>query len=91
MLALAGVTGAAVPGAAARAARDEQVEVPDTAEGAELPSAAEAAAAAAAAQRKAAAAVEDRSLPLLDPAARAAEAASPGIEDTSIIARRMVD
>ncbi|MET0494788.1 MAG: hypothetical protein ABW000_16830, partial [Actinoplanes sp.] len=77
MLALAGVTGAAVPGAAARAARDEQVEVPDTAEGAELPSAAEAAAAAAAAQRKAAAAVEDRSLPLLDPAARAAEAASP--------------
>jgi uncharacterized membrane protein HdeD (DUF308 family) len=94
MLALAGVTGVAVPGAAARAARDEQVEVPDTAEGAELPSAAEAAAAAAAAaaaQRKAAAAVEDRSLPLLDPAARAAEAASPGIEDTSIIARRMVD
>ncbi|MGW4943640.1 HdeD family acid-resistance protein [Actinoplanes sp. NPDC004185] len=37
MLALAGVTGAAVPGAAAQAAADEQVEVPDTAEGAELP------------------------------------------------------
>jgi hypothetical protein len=91
MLALAGVTGAAVPGAAAQAARDERVEVPDTAEGAELPSAAEAAAAAAAAQRKAAAAVEDRSLPLLDPAARAAEKALPGMEDTSIIARRLVD
>ncbi|OJF13978.1 hypothetical protein BG844_12425 [Couchioplanes caeruleus subsp. caeruleus] len=37
MLALAGVTGAAVPGAAAQAAEAEQVEVPDTAEGAELP------------------------------------------------------
>jgi hypothetical protein len=37
MLALAGVTGAAVPGAAAQAAADEHVEVPDTAEGAELP------------------------------------------------------
>ncbi|WP_433726802.1 HdeD family acid-resistance protein [Actinoplanes sp. CA-051413] len=36
MLALAGVTGAAVPGAAAQAAADEHVEVPDTAEGAEL-------------------------------------------------------
>jgi uncharacterized membrane protein HdeD (DUF308 family) len=39
MLALAGVTGAAVPGAAAQAAADEHVEVPDTAEGAELPAA----------------------------------------------------
>lgn len=37
MLALAGVTGAAVPGAAARAAAEEQIEVPDTPEGAELP------------------------------------------------------
>ena len=39
MLALAGVTGAAVPGAAAQAAANEHVEVPDTAEGAELPAA----------------------------------------------------
>ncbi|MEV4637167.1 hypothetical protein AB0J80_07425 [Actinoplanes sp. NPDC049548] len=37
MLALAGVTGAATPGAAAQAAEAAQVEVPDTAEGAELP------------------------------------------------------
>ena len=38
MLALAGVTGAAVPGSVAKAAAEaEQVEVPDTAEGAELP------------------------------------------------------
>ncbi|GGQ51491.1 hypothetical protein GCM10010166_20420 [Couchioplanes caeruleus subsp. azureus] len=37
MLALAGVTGAAIPGAAAHAAEAERVEVPDTAEGAELP------------------------------------------------------
>jgi len=45
MLALAGVTGAAVPGAAARAAAEEYVEVPDTAEGAESPEAEEAPAA----------------------------------------------
>jgi uncharacterized membrane protein HdeD (DUF308 family) len=37
MLALAGVTGAAVPGAAKAAAEAEHVEVPDTAEGAEAP------------------------------------------------------
>ncbi|MEV4708259.1 hypothetical protein [Actinoplanes sp. NPDC049316] len=37
MLALAGVTGAAVPGAAKAAAEAEEVEVPDTAEGAETP------------------------------------------------------
>jgi uncharacterized membrane protein HdeD (DUF308 family) len=92
MLALAGVTGAAVPGAAARAAADEHVEVPDTAEGAELPAAAEAAAASASARRQSAQTNDDRSLPLLDPAARAAEAASPGIDDTAIIARsRLVD
>ncbi|BCJ50980.1 hypothetical protein Asp14428_24550 [Actinoplanes sp. NBRC 14428] len=44
MLALAGVTGAAVPGAAAQAAaaEAEQVEVPDTAEGVEVPGADEA-------------------------------------------------
>ncbi|MFI5492114.1 hypothetical protein [Actinoplanes sp. NPDC051859] len=36
MLALAGVTGAAIPGAAAQAAEAEHIEVPDTAEGAEL-------------------------------------------------------
>lgn len=45
MLAMAGVTGAA-PGAAAQAAADEHVEVPDTAAGAELPAAGEAEAAA---------------------------------------------
>jgi uncharacterized membrane protein HdeD (DUF308 family) len=94
MLALAGVTGAAVPGAAARAAADEHVEVPDTAEGAELPAAEQASAAAsatAAARRQAAEVPDEESLPLLDPAARASEAAQPGLDDTSIITRRMVD
>ncbi|GAA3341018.1 hypothetical protein GCM10020358_30780 [Amorphoplanes nipponensis] len=95
MLALAGVTGAAVPGAAAQAAADEQVEVPDTAEGAELPAAEEAAAAAATAQQhqqQRARAPEDAALPLLDPAARASEQAAPGMDDTSIITRsRLVD
>ncbi|MFI5933475.1 HdeD family acid-resistance protein [Actinoplanes sp. NPDC051494] len=101
MLALAGVTGAAAPGTAARAAADQarQVEIPDTAEGAELPDPAQASAAAAAAQAAALAAANasasghtPASLPLLDPAGRAAEAAGPGMDDTSIIMRsRMVD
>ena len=92
MLALAGVTGAAVPGVAARAGTDEHIEVPDTAEGAELPAAEEAAAAAETARRRAAQGSDDASLPLLDAAARASEAASPGMDDTSIIARsRLVD
>jgi hypothetical protein len=91
MLALAGVTGAAVPSAAAQAAADEHVEVPDTAAGAELPAPEEAAAAASAARRQAHA-PDDRTLPLLDPAARAAEGSAPGMDDTSIIARsRLVD
>jgi hypothetical protein len=81
MLALAGVTGAATPGAAAQAAADEHVEVPDTAEGAELPGAREAAAATA---HRQAHMPEDKTLPLLDPASRAA---SPGMDDTSIITR----
>ncbi len=34
---------------------------------------------------------DESSLPLLDPAARAAEAAMPGMDDTSIIARRLMD
>lgn len=87
MLALAGVTGAAVPGAAARAAADEYVEVPDTAEGAELPVAAEVAAAGVVARRQSVLGPDDATLPLLDPAARAAESASPGLDDTSIITR----
>jgi hypothetical protein len=105
MLALAGVTGAAVPGAAAQAAADEHIEVPDTAEGAEL----QAAEAAPTARRQAAEAGTmarrqtaegspgargsgDNSLPLLDPTARVSDAAGPGMDDTSIIARsRMVD
>ncbi|AGZ40364.1 HdeD family acid-resistance protein [Actinoplanes friuliensis] len=91
MLALAGVTGAAVPGAAARAAADEQVEVPDTAEGAEVPAPEEVAHASAVARRQGPA-QDDGSLPSLDAAARAAETASPGMDDTAIIARsRMVD
>jgi uncharacterized membrane protein HdeD (DUF308 family) len=78
MLALAGVTGAAVPGAAAQAAAHEHVEVPDTAEGAQSPAAEEVAGAA-----------DDESLPRQDPAA---EAGSPGLDETSIIARsRLVD
>jgi hypothetical protein len=92
MLALAGVTGAAVPGATARAGADEHIEVPDTAEGAELPAAEEAAAAAETARRRASQMSDDASLPLLDAAARASEAASPGMDDTAIIARsRLVD
>jgi len=89
MLALAGVTGAAVPGAAAQAAADEYVEVPDTAEGAESPDVKGTSAATQAS--------DDASLPSPDAVARAAriaraaEAAPPGMEDTSIIAhsRRM--
>lgn len=89
MLALAGVAGAAVPGAAAQAAAEEQVEVPDTAAGAEWPVAGEAAMAAA---QRPGHAPDDASLPLLDPAARAAEPATPGMDDTSIIAHgRRVD
>jgi hypothetical protein len=79
MLALAGVTGAAVPGAAAQAAAQEHVEVPDTAEGAE-PAAEESRAA------------TQRQAQVSDGAARAGEAAPPGMDDTSIIARsRPVD
>jgi uncharacterized membrane protein HdeD (DUF308 family) len=87
MLALAGVTGAAVPGAAARAAADEYVDVPDTAEGAELPVPEEVAAAGAVARRQSAQGADDATLPLLDPAARAAESATTGMDDTSIITR----
>ncbi len=91
MLALAGVTGAAVPGAAARAVADEQVEVPDTAEGAEVPSHADATAAATVARGQAQ--VPDApTLPLTDAAARVSETAAPGMDDTSIIGRgRRVD
>lgn len=89
MLALAGVTGAAVPGAAAQAAAEEQVEVPDTAEGAEVPAAEEAAAAAAAGAAQRQEQPDDASSALLDAAARAAE---PAIDDTSIIVRgRLID
>lgn len=88
MLALAGVTGAAVPGAVARAAADERLEVPDTAEGAELSADEEATTSA---HHRAQVPV-DRSLPLLDAGARASGPASPSMDDTSIIARsRMVD
>jgi uncharacterized membrane protein HdeD (DUF308 family) len=91
MLALAGMTGAAVPGAAVQAAAAKQVEVPDTAEGAALPDAGEAAAAAATSAREHAV-PDDPSLPLLDSSARAARSASPGTDDTSIIVRsRLVD
>jgi len=92
MLALAGVTGAAIPSVAA-GADDEQFEVPDTAEGAELPAVEDTAVAAAAARRRDDEAPDDESLPLLDPAARASEAGQPhpGLDDTSIITRRMVD
>ncbi|MEU7902461.1 DUF308 domain-containing protein [Actinoplanes sp. NPDC049118] len=91
MLAQAGVTGAMAPGPAARAAADERVEVPDTPEGAELPDPDVAAKAAAAAAQREAAEVDDQALPLLDSAARAGETASPGAEDTAIIAKRWVD
>jgi hypothetical protein len=124
MLALAGVTGAAVPGAAAQAAADEQVDVPDTAEGAEQQGAAEAGdatqardatqaggeagtraqvgteagtasyrqGAAEVGRRSAAGQAPGETLPLLDPTARVAEAAAPGLDDTSIITRsRLVD
>jgi hypothetical protein len=91
MLAQAGVTGAMVPGPAARAAADERVEVPDPAEGAELPDQEMAAEAAAEAAQRQAAEVDDPALPLLDSAARAAETASPGADDTAIIAKRWVD
>jgi hypothetical protein len=91
MLALAGVTGAAVAGVAAQAAADEYVEVPDTAGGAESRDAEEAAAA----EMRQAQVPDDTSLPSPDAAARAAraaEASPPGMEDTSIIARgRRVD
>jgi uncharacterized membrane protein HdeD (DUF308 family) len=81
MLALAGVTGAAVPGAVAQAAADEHVEVPDTAEGAEVPEAKETGTAG---QRQAQVTG--------DLAGRAGEAATPGPDDTSIITRgRTVD
>ena len=126
MLALAGVTGAAVPGSVARAAAEaEQVEVPDTAEGAEVPrpvsdgsvrQSAEADAASAGAAHAVGRAqvpggaelpssaephaattarpqhADEATLPLLDPAARIAKTAMPGMDDTSIIARgRLVD
>ena len=94
MLALAGVTGAAVPGAAAQAAADEYVEVPDTAEGAESPDVKEASAA----DKGRAQVSDDASSPSPEAVARAArmaraaEAAPPGMEDTSIIAHsRRVD
>ncbi|MBB4765401.1 HdeD family acid-resistance protein [Amorphoplanes digitatis] len=89
MLAQAGVTGAMSPGPLAHA--HEPIEVPDTAEGAELPDQHEAAAAAAAAAQRQVAEVDDPALPLLDSAARAGETASPGAEDTAIIAKRWVD
>jgi len=91
MLAQAGVTGAIVPGPAAQAAAEERVEVPDTAEGAELPDPHDAAVAAAAAAQHQAAERDDSTLPLLDSAARAGETASPGADDTAIIAKRWVD
>ncbi|MEU4216333.1 DUF308 domain-containing protein [Actinoplanes sp. NPDC026623] len=92
MLAQAGVTGAIMPGPAAQAAAEERVEVPDTAEGAELPDPHEAAdAAAEVAHRQVAAEMDDSTLPLLDSAARAAETAAPGPDDTAIIAKRWVD
>jgi len=89
MLALAGVTGAVAPGAAAQAAADEHVEVPDTAEGAEPRDAGEGAEIR---REQAAQAPGDGTLPLLDPTARVAEATGPGMDDTSIITRsRLVD
>lgn len=97
MLAQAGVTGAAVPSLSAQAAAEERVEVPDTAEGAELPDPHDAAAAAAHHQAAATTAhhkpgeLEDSALPLLDSAARAGETASPGTDDTAIIAKRWLD
>ncbi|MET8149440.1 HdeD family acid-resistance protein [Actinoplanes sp. NPDC049668] len=89
MLAQAGVTGTMSPGPLPHA--DERIEVPDTPEGAELPDQHQAAAAAAAAAQHQAAEVDDTALPLLDSAARAGETASPGAEDTAIIAKRWVD
>lgn len=153
MLALAGVTGSATPGAAAQAAEAVQVEVPDTAEGAELPGPAqigatpgqpEGAASAGPEATQAPGVMQDQGartvampiwqdrrdvqdpaqvaaaaqppagghaptggpaagsqpqgdgpvppLPLLDPAAHAARAAMPGMDDTSVITRgRLVD
>ncbi|MFI7543253.1 hypothetical protein [Actinoplanes sp. NPDC049599] len=103
MLALAGVTGAAVPGAGTPAAFEEQVEVPDTAEGAELQEAASATrqqgaaetgadsgrqqATEAGARRPAAGQAHSEGLPLLDPTARVSEATGTSLDDTSIITR----
>ena len=82
MLALAGVTGAAVPGAAAQAAAAEQVEVPDTAEGAEMPAPRRRPL-----RRPPGGSTQGRTTgaAVLDRAR--AEAATPGMDDTSIIAR----
>ncbi|GAA2585489.1 hypothetical protein GCM10010435_74500 [Winogradskya consettensis] len=104
MLALAGVTGSGTAGVAAQAAADQaqQVRVPDTAEGAELPDPALAAATEASAQAAATAAAnasqdpqryaDNSQLPMLDPTAHAARAAMPGMDDTSIITRgRLLD
>jgi len=97
MLALAGVTGA---GVSAHLEHYDIPEVPDTPEGAELPDPArspgdETPAGAAAADAGETAAAEaateqhgpdDGGRPLLDPAARAAQDAAPGNDDTAIIA-----
>ncbi|WP_203834620.1 HdeD family acid-resistance protein [Winogradskya humida] len=104
MLALAGVTGSPTAGVAAQAAADQaqQVRVPDTAEGAELPDPALAASTEASAQAAAIAAAnaseepqryaDNSQLPLLDPTSHAARAAMPGMDDTSIITRgRLLD
>jgi hypothetical protein len=109
MLALAGVTGTAVPGSVPGT---EDFVVPDTPEGAEPPPPAQATAGDddASPRRPHAVPLEDAAgsaepahhrppepaydtaLPLLDPSARAAKPASPGMDDTSIITRdRLVD
>jgi uncharacterized membrane protein HdeD (DUF308 family) len=82
MLALAGVTGA---GVGAHLGDLEMPEVPDTPEGAEAREAATSADAPRS-MAEASHAGDDRGLPFLDPAARAAHGATAEMDDTAIIA-----
>jgi uncharacterized membrane protein HdeD (DUF308 family) len=99
MLALAGVTGAAVPGATVWTAPDKRVAVPNPAEDAAgVPAGGGTPRGVAESQVGARTTTDGNQpaaragLPLLDPAGRVSEKAGPGMDDTSIIMHsRLVD